>query len=460
MALTAYADADHALHRHGTNHKYASAYAVSAMAVSFGYQIPIFMASFFIIMTLDHISLSLIPQCQMASAGITLGPASSKKRKVYASVRFIFERREIFLFSTILINKFHIFPCSFSRKVDQRILADTMAEENIPAPAPTRTDEQILPYFTRLHIRKGNLLLDLQKLQKNPMFPVLKNTLTHDAKTGVYSFQLNEQWFTLSADLLRKALDITLVNSAHPFVSPPAGEANVDYAELLWKDFVQGFQTFFSHQTNLNVTIKKSTPHVIPYYRFTKMIIYYLGNRHNIHRRSESPMHATGDELPLGNLKFVPKGEKDEAFGMPIPKELITEAIQHKEKSSFKLVDEEEEVQPSPEPHVDDDEYSLQRVIQMRPVLTLMAPDQSSSGPALYEMTTATHIAGLLPKPPSSATFVPPTRNDWDTLLQPLFDEYSRTQPNVDASNSEVATPVPAVSTSTPSSTSVDQDAP
>ncbi|GKE82348.1 retrovirus-related pol polyprotein from transposon TNT 1-94, partial [Tanacetum coccineum] len=94
------------------------------------------------------------------------------------------------------------------------------------------------------------------------------------------------------------------------------------------------------------------------------------------------------------------------------------------EKSSFKLVDEEEEVQPSPEPHVDDDdsgpEPQFMALIQNSsgPVLTLMAPDQSSSGPTLYEMTTATHIAGLVPKPPSSATFVPPTRNDWDTLFQ------------------------------------------
>ncbi|GKC15984.1 hypothetical protein Tco_1012766, partial [Tanacetum coccineum] len=44
--------------------------------------------------------------------------------------------------------------------------------------------------------------------------------------------------------------------------------------------------------------------------------------------------------------------------------------------------------------------------------LTAMAPGQRSSGPALHEMTTATHIAGLVPKPPSSAPFVPPTRND------------------------------------------------
>ncbi|GKF27215.1 hypothetical protein Tco_0083109, partial [Tanacetum coccineum] len=48
------------------------------------------------------------------------------------------------------------------------------------------------------------------------------NTLTHDAKTGVYSFQVNEHWLTLSADLLWKALNVTPVDSAHPFESPPA----------------------------------------------------------------------------------------------------------------------------------------------------------------------------------------------------------------------------------------------
>ncbi|GKC30379.1 hypothetical protein Tco_1037673 [Tanacetum coccineum] len=102
---------------------------------------------------------------------------------------------------------------------------------------------------------------------------------------------------------------------------------NVDYAKLLWEEFVQGIQTFFSHQASLSIPSKKLTPHVIHYYRFTKLIIYYLGRRHNIHRRPESPVHVTGDDFPLGNLKFVPKGEKDEIFGKPIPKELITESI-------------------------------------------------------------------------------------------------------------------------------------
>ncbi|GJW06096.1 hypothetical protein Tco_1568519 [Tanacetum coccineum] len=104
---------------------------------------------------------------------------------------------------------------------------------------------------------------------------------------------------------------------------------NVDYAELLWEEFVQAIQIFFAHQANLSVPNKKPTPYVIPYCRFTKLVIFYLGSEHNIHIRLGSPIHVTGDDYLLGNLKFVPKGKKDEVFGMPIPKELITEAIQN-----------------------------------------------------------------------------------------------------------------------------------
>ncbi|GJU71422.1 hypothetical protein Tco_1262827 [Tanacetum coccineum] len=39
--------------------------------------------------------------------------------------------------------------------------------------------------------------------------------------TRVYSFQVDEHWLTLSADLLRKALNVTPADSAHPFESPP-----------------------------------------------------------------------------------------------------------------------------------------------------------------------------------------------------------------------------------------------
>ncbi|GKA59843.1 retrovirus-related pol polyprotein from transposon TNT 1-94 [Tanacetum coccineum] len=99
--------------------------------------------------------------------------------------------------------------------------------------------------------------------------------------------------------------------------------------------------------------------------------------------------------------------------------------------------------------------------------LTAMASEHSSSGPALHEMTPATISSGLVPNPPPSTPFVPPSRTDWDILFQPMFDELLTPPPSVDlpapeviAQIDEVVAPVPAVSTGSPSSTTVDQDAP
>nr|GFB66060.1 hypothetical protein [Tanacetum cinerariifolium] len=98
--------------------------------------------------------------------------------------------------------------------------------------------------------------------------------------------------------------------------------------------------------------------------------------------------------------------------------------------------------------------------------LTVIASEQSSSGPALIEMTHATISSGLVQKP-SSTQYVPPTRNDWDLLFQPMFDELLNPPPSVYlqapdiiAPIIDVIPPVQAESTGLPSSTSVDQDAP
>ncbi|GKC20783.1 retrovirus-related pol polyprotein from transposon TNT 1-94, partial [Tanacetum coccineum] len=92
---------------------------------------------------------------------------------------------------------------------------------------------------------------------------------------------------------------------------------------------------------------------------------------------------------------------------------------------------------------------------------------KSYLGPALHKMTPAIISTGLMPNPPPSTPFVPPSRTDWDLLFQPLFDELLTPSPSVDcpapkviAPIIEVVTPEPAVSTGSPSSTTVDQDAP
>ncbi|GKD93333.1 retrovirus-related pol polyprotein from transposon TNT 1-94 [Tanacetum coccineum] len=75
-------------------------------------------------------------------------------------------------------------------------------------------------------------------------------------------------------------------------------------------------------------------------------------------------------------------------------------------------------------------------------------------------MTPTTPSSRLVPNPPPSASFVPPSRHEWDLVFQPVFDEFF-------SPLASVASPVPVKeaptfveSTSSPSSTTVDQDAP
>ncbi|GJV37481.1 hypothetical protein Tco_1409958 [Tanacetum coccineum] len=333
---------------------------------------------------------------------------------------------------------------------------DRMTEENIPT--PTRSDDQFVPFKARLPYGKRNLLLDLQKLQKNPIFHIsvdilqntnffrafttsenvpsiciqqLWNTLTQDAKTRLYNFQLDKQWFNLYADLLRKSLEITPVDSAHPFQSPTAGDIIMDFVnELGYPEeihFVSKihvnnlYQPWRAIPSLINQCLTgKTSGSDKPRYPVLQML------------RPESPMHVTGDDFPLGNLKFIPKGKKDEVFGMLIPKEFITETIQKSEyyqqylemvarkpqakevgkkqttpkadkpvklaptkqpkpgKSSLQLVDEEEQTQPepepTPEPQGEEVDYDLLPGIQM----SLESFQPPISGVAIRELVSKT----------------------------------------------------------------------
>nr|GFC82946.1 hypothetical protein [Tanacetum cinerariifolium] len=70
-------------------------------------------------------------------------------------------------------------------------------------------------------------------------------------------------------------------------------------------------------------------------------------------------------------------------------------------------------------------------------------------------------------KSSSSASYVPPSRNDWDLLFQPMFDEFLNPPSSVVNQAAEVIAPITEVipqvdadSTGSPSSTTVDQDEP
>nr|GEW57432.1 hypothetical protein [Tanacetum cinerariifolium] len=102
---------------------------------------------------------------------------------------------------------------------------DTMAGVNVNAPVnqaptmapPTRTDDQILP-----HIRW--------------------DIVRYDKTAGGYKCQLDEQWFDLTKDTLRDALQITPVNNNKAFSSPSSSDALINFVnELGYPKFVKNF---------------------------------------------------------------------------------------------------------------------------------------------------------------------------------------------------------------------------
>ncbi|GKF04217.1 integrase, catalytic region, zinc finger, CCHC-type containing protein, partial [Tanacetum coccineum] len=69
--------------------------------------------------------------------------------------------------------------------------------------------------------------------------------------------------------------------------------------------------------------------------------------------------------------------------------------------------------------------------------------------------------------PPHSTPFVPPSRTDWDILFQPLFDELLTPSSSIDCPTTKVIALIaevvalnPAALTGSPSSTTINQDAP
>nr|GFC01946.1 hypothetical protein [Tanacetum cinerariifolium] len=74
-----------------------------------------------------------------------------------------------------------------------------------------------------------------------------------------------------------------------------------------------------------------------------------------------------------------------------------------------------------------------------------MASEHRSLGPALNEMTHGTISSGLVPTSSPSTSYVPPSRNDWDLLFQPMFDELLNPPPSVINQTPEAIAPIAEV---------------
>nr|GEX89468.1 E-beta-farnesene synthase [Tanacetum cinerariifolium] len=250
-----------------------------------------------------------------------------------------------------------------------------------------QSEESMLPK-RRLFLTTGksNCYLDLERSQSSPIYKIAVDILKHtnffkaftasstissiyiqqfwdivryDKTAGCYKCQVDEQWFDLTKDTLRDALQITPVNNNKAFSFPSYSDALIkfvnklgypklvrnlsnvgvinraylDYAERIWEEFTQSIHTFIEDKKNLAQHThgkKKATLIVIPSIQFTKLIIYHLQRKHKFQPRPDSPLHLPNEEPALGYLKFSAKGTKREVFGMPIPSNLITTDIQGK----------------------------------------------------------------------------------------------------------------------------------
>ncbi|GJR47364.1 retrovirus-related pol polyprotein from transposon TNT 1-94 [Tanacetum coccineum] len=109
----------------------------------------------------------------------------------------------------------------------------TMADaEHAPAMAPpVRTDEQILPCIRW----QTNLFRAFTASSTIPAIYIqqLWDTICFDSKAGSYKCQLDEQWFDLTKDTLRDALQITPVDNNRAFSPLPTPDTLVEFVNKL-----------------------------------------------------------------------------------------------------------------------------------------------------------------------------------------------------------------------------------
>nr|GFB02307.1 hypothetical protein [Tanacetum cinerariifolium] len=109
----------------------------------------------------------------------------------------------------------------------------------------------------------------------------------------------------MDANLMREALEITPIDQAHQFMSPPSGDAIMDFVnELGYIEVIH----FVSRMAGNNLY----QPWRVILSMINQCLTSKTSGTHNIHQRSASPFHLAEEDLRLGNLKFVPKGEDDE----------------------------------------------------------------------------------------------------------------------------------------------------
>nr|GEZ00432.1 hypothetical protein [Tanacetum cinerariifolium] len=214
-------------------------------------------------------------------------------------------------------------------------IRDTMADVNVNAPAdqaptmapPTCTDDQILPHI-RWHT---NFFKAFTTSSNIPSIYIQQfwDTVRYDKTAGCYKCQLDEQWFDLTKDTLKDALQITPFNNNNAFSSPPSFDALINLVNDL--GYPKVVRNLSNVVTNDMFQLWRALTKTINLCLTGKTLGFErprAPSKHKFHPRLDSPLHLPNEEHVLGYLKFSAKGTKREVFGMPIPNKLITADIQ------------------------------------------------------------------------------------------------------------------------------------
>ncbi|GJU07985.1 integrase, catalytic region, zinc finger, CCHC-type containing protein, partial [Tanacetum coccineum] len=139
------------------------------------------------------------------------------------------------------------------------------------------------------------------------------DTIHFDSKAGSYKCQLDKQWFNLTQDTLRDALQITPVENNRVFSSPPTPDTLVEFVNKL------GYPKEVIYLSNITTNDiedkrklaqrtlgkKKATLILIPSIRFKKLIIFHLQRCTISTLDTDSPHHSPSEEPVLGLLSLV-----------------------------------------------------------------------------------------------------------------------------------------------------------
>ncbi|GJV26920.1 hypothetical protein Tco_1383368 [Tanacetum coccineum] len=248
-------------------------------------------------------------------------------------------------------------------------ILDIMADVNAPieqAPAvapPTRTDEQILPRIRWVPIGKSNCYLDAEKSQSNPIYKIAVDILKHtnffraftasstipaiyiqqfwdticyDRTDGGYKCQLDEQWFNLTKDTLRDALQITPVNNNKAFSSPPTQDTLINF--VCGQGLSKEVKHFIKLVTNDMFQPWRALTTIINLVSSIELISIMRKGYGKTSRNPSIPSRKTKESgtphsgerrmpLLICNPSVSAKGTKMEVFGMPILNELIIDDI-------------------------------------------------------------------------------------------------------------------------------------